>query len=95
MLAKNWLSPYQFFRRSAQREIIPSAKNNIASIQLLLRKASIKAIPKNKIKTVKFVNFIAFIFIISFIIDLQMLLNSVIDFFSLFFLVQYFNCFIK
>ena len=67
----------------------------MASIQFLFRKASIKAIPKNKMKTAKFVNFIAFIIIISFFNDLQMLLSSVIDFFSLLFPVQYLNCFIK
>ena len=39
----------------------PKAKNNIASIQFCFCSASIKAIPKNKMKTVIFVNFIFFI----------------------------------
>jgi len=43
---------------SAQRDINPSAKNNIASSQWLLRNASINAIPKNNTKTARLVNFI-------------------------------------
>ncbi len=51
---------HQFFFKSAQSEINPKAKNSIASIQFLLRNASINAIPKNSMKTAIFVNFIVF-----------------------------------
>ena len=62
-MAKDQIRPYQFFLISAQTDIIPNAKNNIASIQLLLRNASINAIPKNNMKTARFVNFITLIFL--------------------------------
>jgi hypothetical protein len=70
-VAKDQLRSYQFFLISAQTDIIPNAKNNIASIQLLLRNASINAIPKNNMKTARFVNFITLIFLFFFIDDLR------------------------
>ena len=45
--------------KSAQRERTPRAAKSAACSQLPFRKASIKAIPKKMMKTVKLANFIS------------------------------------
>ena len=53
---------YYFFRKSAQREIIPKAKKRDASSQFCFLIASIKAIPKKIMNTAMLVNVVVFIF---------------------------------
>jgi len=62
VIGKRSVKAYRFFLTSAQRDMIPRAKNSTASIQLLLRNAFINAIPKNNMKTAKFENFISLIY---------------------------------